>query len=51
MSFNVIYKVFKWRLYQQLRFWNLSHNWQKAAFIIHADAAEPAVLIMVYIYT
>ena len=24
---------------------------QKPAFIVHADAVEPAVLILVYIYT
>ena len=25
--------------------------WQMPAFIVHADAVEPAVLILVYIYT
>ena len=26
-------------------------DWQKPALIVHADAVEPAVLILVYIYT
>ena len=25
--------------------------WQELAFIVHADAAGPSVLILVYIYT
>ena len=25
--------------------------WQKPALIVHADAVEPAVFILVYIYT